>query len=185
MIYVNHSGGAEGADTVWEADGQRWGVKTVAYSFDGHKCTSPNRHNLTPRDLEEGWEAAKIANRALGRPLERIRSHYVRHLIARNWFQTKNAESVLAVGRLVDHYVDGGTGWAVQMAVDNKKPVYVFDQDRRHWFLYDFDVGGFCPGPVPSLTENFAGIGTRALTHPGKLAIHNVYERHFNEPRSV
>lgn len=42
--------------------------------------------------------------------------------------QVKNSDAVFAIGHLVRGIVDGGTGWAVQMAIDDGKPVYVYDQ---------------------------------------------------------
>lgn len=32
------------------------------------------------------------------------------------------------------------TGWAVQMAIDSDKDVFVFDQSRNRWFTYDIEL---------------------------------------------
>ena len=53
------------------------------------------------------------------------------------WSQVKYSDSIFAIG-YVDKsgtQVTGGTGWAVQMAINNKKPVFTYDQNDRQWFL--------------------------------------------------
>jgi len=57
--------------------------------------------------------------------------------------------------------VTGGTGYAVEMAIQAGKPVYVFDQSRNRWFK---NINGeWSVSDVPTLTPNFAGIGTRQI----------------------
>lgn len=183
MTYTNHSGGAEGSDMAWETAGLPYGVKTIAYSFEGHRQYSANRHILTIQELTVGWEACKKASWTLGRRIDQHSSTYTRKLLSRNWFQVKNAEAIYAIGTLVegsDKLVNGGTGWAVQMAVDNKKPVYLFEQDLKTWMEYDTILEQFVRiDYIPKLTKNFAGIGTRAITDDGLQAILNVYEETF------
>jgi hypothetical protein len=76
--------------------------------------------------------------------------------------------------------VKGGTGWAVGMAINNGKPVYVFDQEQKQWFSYNAILGAFLPlYDTPVLTPNFAGIGTRELNDDGRQAIRDVYTKTF------
>ena len=96
-------------------------------------------------------------------------------LLARNWMQVKNADAVFAIGHISKGIVDGGTGWAVQMAIDAGKPVYLFDQVRNQWFRNT--SGTWAVTEVPRLTPNFAGIGTRELNEQGKKAIEDVYAK--------
>lgn len=185
MTYINHSGGCEGSDMAWETAGLTYGVKTISYSFKGHKQYGANPYVMNTDELNEGWEACKIASETLGRPLHALRSTYVRSLICRNWFQVKHAEAIFAIGTLVrgkEHLVNGGTGWAVQMAIDNNKPVYLFEQDRKVWMAYDYQsvqARFILYNGTPRLTTNFAGIGTRDITDDGLQAILNVYEETF------
>jgi hypothetical protein len=66
------------------------------------------------------------------------------------------------------------------MAVDNKKPVHLYDQDAKLWCMYDYEWGIFVHHEeTPVLTRDFAGIGTRAITDDGLQAILNVYEKTF------
>jgi len=181
MNYICHSGGCPGADMEWERQGEAYGVKTIAYSFHNHVQEGKNPKILTVDELAEGWFHVLLAEKTLKKNVENLDSPYMRNLLCRNWFQVKNAEAVFAIGKLIDrHIVDGGTGWAVQMAVDSDKPVFLFFQDAMGggWFRY-MPIVGFesLRGDVPILTENFAGIGTRAINEYGKEAIKRVYEQ--------
>jgi hypothetical protein len=182
MNYVCHSGGCTGADMAWETAGEEYGVKTIAYSFPGHTQYGKNQKVLTPAELTEGFEAVMRANKTL-KKYPQGQPTYVKNLLARNWFQVKNSEAIFAVGKLRDNLtVEGGTGWAVQMAVDCDKPVFLFFQDDMGggWFRYK-PITGFesMGGEIPKLTENFAGIGTRKLNNYGLQAICDVYDKIF------
>lgn len=179
MKYVCHSGGCPGADMVWEREGEKYGVKTIAYSFPGHVQEGKNPCILTGAELDEGWEHVKVADKTLNKNVEtNLRSTYGRSLLCRNWFQVKNSEAVFAIGKF-DGFtkVAGGTGWAVQMAVDNGKSVYVFDQQIGRWSWYHpFDKLFVYTDKFPTLTENFAGIGTRDINEFGIEAIKRIYD---------
>lgn len=186
MTYTNHSGGAQGSDMEWEVRGRPYGVKTNAYSFSNHTQNSSNQCKLTVEELEEGAEQAKKASLTLGRPWKYIENKpYVKNLISRNWFQVKDADCIFAIGKFVKgskYLVDGGTGWAVQMAIDNKKPVYFFEQNENKWYFYDNIIHVFMVFHyVPRLTPNFAGIGTREINENGKRAIMDVYGETFGK----
>jgi hypothetical protein len=84
-------------------------------------------------------------------------------LFARNWLQVKNSDAVFAIGQLSYGTVNGGTGWAVQMAIDHRKPVHVFNLSDEHWYVYDPQQRLFVQEETPKLTKNFAGIGTRSI----------------------
>lgn len=149
---------------------------------------------MSAQELNEGWDQILIADKTLKRNIGVIDSNYVRQLLCRNWFQVKHSDRVLAVGWFVDQenptLVEGGTGWAVQMAIDNKKDVMVFDQRLNAWKMFDYGVGHFVDfievdewgghrWESPVLSFNFAGIGTRNIEDNGIQAIYNVYEHHF------
>ena len=194
MIYTNYSGGADGSDTFFDLEGEKYGVKTVAYSFYGHNIKqTKSRFVLTTNQLDEGFEHVKIANKTIKRNISV--SSYVKKLLSRNWYQVKNADCIFAIGKLKpDGTVDGGTGWAVQMAIDNKKPIFLFEQNKNCWYEYteatgDLENDRFAEPAkfrkidyIPTLTENFAGIGTRDLNENGKNAIIELYKVNFNEP---
>ncbi len=193
MKYVNYSGGASGSDHLWEIEGEKYGVKTVAYSFYGHNISSKNRWVLSQKQLDDGFTHVEIANKSLKRKITNL-STYVKNLLSRNWFQVRESDCIFAIGSLKsNHEVLGGTGWACQEAIDNDKPVFVFEQNENSWYEYikggDTDndrfasSGKFVKIPyVPKLTEKFAGIGTREINENGKKAIIELYRINFNEP---
>ena len=97
-------------------------------------------------------------------------------LLARNWCQVKYSDAIFAIGRIKNGVVQGGTAWAVQMAIDAHKPVYLFDQASERW-LTCRDL--WLPCDVPVLTHNFAGIGSRDISNAGICAIGEVYRNTF------
>ena len=118
------------------------------------------------------------------------------NLLARNWAQVKYSNQVFAIGQIVNpgqkgsrgyasrakhQSVDGGTGWAVQMAIDNLKEVYVFEQIKKKWFRWSYTSMSFVETTCPKIiAQNFAGIGTREINQDGINAIKDVYKKTFN-----
>jgi hypothetical protein len=168
--FINHSGGAIGSDSYWGEVGERYGVKSNHY-YHGNKTPKGNVE-ITEEEFEEGKQHVLKANETLNR-----KPNSYMDLLARNWMQVKNADAIFAIGHLKKGIVDGGTGWAVQMAIDVNKPVYVFDQERNQW--YKNINGVWSESEIPTLTPNFAGIGTRQLNDDGKKAIEEVYRKTF------
>lgn len=179
---VNHSGGAIGSDSEWDTIGKEFGVTDHRHYYHGEKTPKGNVA-LTDAQLEEGWQHVLKANETLKRKPQAYKS-----LLSRNWYQVKNADEVFAIGTFQDGpksmIVNGGTSWAVQMALDNNKTVYFFDQDLSKWFILDKKLS---ERPIemeggPSITtKNFAGIGTRKLNPAGKAAIREVYQNTFED----
>ena len=173
--YTCYSGGAIGSDWVFETESEKHGFNVVSFSFNEHNTKSQHRLNLSEEQLKEGFEHIKIANRRLKRNLSYI-SPYVKNLISRDWFQVKHADAIFAIGRIYDNNVMGGTGYAVACAIDNKKPVYVFDQIIKCWNYYDYNNNKLKEYyGVPDLTKKFAGIGTRDINNDGINAILNLF----------
>lgn len=187
MDYICHSGGCAGADMMWETVGKEYGVLTISYSFPGHKHGGSYPYIMNEDELAEGWDAAKRADQTLKRNLKDLsefgmRHEYVKKLLERNWFQVKNSEAIYAVGMFEKSWktVKGGTGWAVQMALDNYKPVYLYDQTSRLWWMYTYADSKFDRMyTIPRLTKNFAGIGTRGLNNAGAEAIKEILKYNF------
>lgn len=183
--YTCHSGGCPGSDMEWENQCKHYGIKTIAYSFPMHVQEGINPYIMSENELEEGWKQVLLCEKPIKRPLYKIKHNtYVKNLLCRNWFQVKNSESIFSIGQLVkgsDRLVDGGTGWAVQMAVNNNKPVFLFEQNLKEWLIYVRYPNKFVSiNIIPPLTENFAGIGTRQITDAGKKAIKEILEFNLN-----
>lgn len=185
---ICNSGGARGSDQVFSEQCESKGIEVIAWSFEGHDTKSKNRKILTKEELDEGWNHVLIANKNLKRNIYRL-SPYVKKLLSRNWFQVKNSHTVYAIGQLDGkQLVLGGTGWAVQMAVDGKelhdgKNIYVFDQIKNSWYTQIFsmytDDWEWCKiEGTPKLTDrDFAGIGTRDINENGIKAIKELLKR--------
>ena len=190
LSYVCHSGGAKGADTEWGLWAEKYGMVVKAYWYSEKTyALRPSSLvfrpewgvELTEDQYEEGLEACVKANETLRRLDPRYMNPFTRHLVARDWMQVKNADAVYAIGTFLSpKIVNGGTGWAVQMAIDNRKPVYFYNQDELQWYevRYDKDGAGFSFVKRPSapvLTIRFAGIGSRELSEYGRKAIADTF----------
>ena len=189
---VCHSGGAIGSDTWFETISNNYGVKTKAYSYKTKYHTTENKVEISDLDYEEGIVAITKANKVLNR----YGIHRFMNLLARNWTQVKYSDEVFAIGSIIEsgkkgskgfynksdyQVVDGGTGYAVQMAIDNEKMVYIFDQEKDKWFRWSYTSLSFreLKGTPVITTENFAGIGTREIKPNGILAIQELYNKTF------
>lgn len=186
--YTCYSGGAEGADTVFEMCSALKDFNVVAFSFKGHHTTSIFRKNLTKAELQEGWEHILVAVKTLKRYVTEV-SDYTQKLLSRDYFQAKNADAIFAVSRIVNpgelgsqflnkasvQVIDGGTGYAVQCGIDMEKPVFVFNMTDNNWYKWNYGDKIFEKCQLPKLTEKFAGIGSRKLTPEGNLAIRSLF----------
>ena len=181
--YTLFSGGASGSDMYWQNLGAKFGVRVKAFSFEGHGRRDSARVVLSSEQLKLADEYLLKANRTLKRHFPTSKP-FVNNLLRRNWYQIKDTNGVLAVGRLSPSRttVKGGTGWAVQMAIDAKKPVYVFDILSSSWQRYDHEKKEFlCCNTAPRLSLNFTAIGTRTLPENGKVAIEKIFEGTFGK----
>jgi len=172
--FTGHSGGAIGSDTAWDMIGRQFGVTKFRHYYTEPYVTQKGN---TPIPFEEAKLEAtpKLikANETLKRrfPSSNV---FVNSLLYRNWYQVKNSEEIFAVGTLLtDSIVSGGTAWAVQMAIDDGKPVWLFDQKSERW--KGFENGLFLNCDAPILSNDFAGIGTREISNKGLDAIYEVY----------
>jgi hypothetical protein len=59
--------------------------------------------------------------------------------------------------------VTGGTNTAVQLGIKMNKLVHVWDTNTEQWYKYNPNSGIFEKEDTPTLTKNFAGIGTRDI----------------------
>ena len=174
--YFNFSGGALGSDSEWDRIGRLCGFNNHFHFYHGSKTPLGNIE-LTEEELEEGFENVLKANLILKRNPYNYKS-----LLGRNWFQVKNATTIYAIGsfkKVKDRIeVKGGTGWAVQMAIDNCKSIFVFDQEEsEEWKTYNYVTKSWISneGQTPSLSLYYAGIGTRNINDLGITAIEKVY----------
>lgn len=185
--YTNHSGGAKGADLKWDEIGRRYGV------IDHVHWRPHDLEQLPHEKYEEMKRDVAAAAMVLKRPWEGFAGA---HLIWRNWLQVRYADAIYAIAHIVPpgetdyrgfenkcgkEIVAGGTGWAVEMAIQKDKPVAVFDMTTNKWYFWMKTLNKFVElGEIPTLTKNFAGIGSRLLTPQGVQAIEDVYTKTFS-----
>ena len=200
--YVNHSGGAEGSDYYWGTIAKEYGIESKHY-YTGERSRYNAPYGNSPisdLDYQEGViEATKAAKYNYGYSYS---SNIKDPRLIRNWSQVKYADAIFAIGHIVNVgnklfpniknpnenrvakniAVQGGTGYAVAMAILNNKPVYIFDQERNQW--YQNVNGVWSKTTTPTLTPNFAGIGTREINDKGKQAIRDVFAKTFNTSKN-
>lgn len=198
--FINHSGGAIGSDTAWDEIGREFGMVNNKHYWTLEKTPNGNTE-ISRLDYEEGrFESAKAAKRNFGYQYAAMKDSR----LIRNWSQVKHSDAVFAIGTIAqvgekvfpkqsndtrlatNPTVTGGTGYAVGMAINHNKPVYVFDQNKNQWYTWNKEQNNFIETDTPTLTKNFAGIGTRQINENGKQAIRDVYEKTFsNQPQFV
>lgn len=192
-----NSGGAIGADTIFEKAAKAAGHVVKAMSFKGHDTKSKNRIKILPDFLKAADKFIEKANKALKRKIPT--KQYVKNLLRRNYYQVKDVNQVIAVGHLtpLKNQVRGGTGWAVQMSIDlgrveNKmamKDIHVFDLAKNEWTKWNGKT--FVKAEPPVLSDNYAGIGARpyskdnpfGITKEGEAAILDLYRNLKTTPK--
>jgi hypothetical protein len=188
-----HSGGADGADTIFENKCNEYNISVKAYSYKTPKHKSDNKVELTEADYLEGIIEIKKANSILNRSgIDKYMN-----LLARNWAQVKYSDEIFAIGKILNpeevgsrgyknksniQVVDGGTGYAVMMGVIHRKPVYVFDQYINMWFRWSYTLNKFVETNNKKINfNNFTGIGSRQINENGIKAIEKLIINTINE----
>ena len=194
--FTLHSGGAIGADFAWGNIGASYGVSGKHYfdATDTREGKRPPYGNtpITDEDRTIGERKAFHAGKTMGRLGSRAQK-VADPLLIRDWNQVKNSDMVVAIAQKFDmpgdkfsnksddervalvQQVSGGTGWAVQMAISEGKPVFVFNQADGKWYMNFMGVWKYAEAPV--LSSDFAGIGTRGINAAGEAAIRECYEK--------
>lgn len=197
-----HSGGARGADTEWGNVAMTFGIPQENILHYKTGTMTNGNTEISERDRLEGSKRMyRAGQRMFG--LQRDDELVTDDRLIRNWAQVKYSDAVFAVGTIaaigdlafpnqqgdtrvaINPTVTGGTGYAVNSAILNNKPVYVFNQTKNSyevgWYQYDKESNDFIPVETPTLTPEFAGIGTREINDAGKKAIQEVFEKTFNK----
>lgn len=153
------TGNAPLSDQTWQRVAKKYGVSNIRVYNPEHMINNPGRR------AEAGVALKKASNNIPNKyPITSGKNpDYSNALLERNYFQVKNSDGVFAVGKRIRNQkglgIEGGSAWAVQMGIDQGKPVYVFDVVSNRWFTGDntFIRGLDTP---PTLTPNFTGIGS-------------------------
>ena len=163
--FINHSGGAYGGDTMWDLIGRKHGVQDHRHYRDENNTKLSKTLDRTGVEAtilsKEQMDAARVEiEKLLGK---KYPNTVEGNLQVRNYYQVANADAVYAVATLSDNKkgVTGGTNTAVQLGIKLNKPVFVWDLTTEQWYKYDGKQ--FSPSDTPTLTKNFAGVGTRDI----------------------
>lgn len=172
-----YSGGANGAEAAFGEAAERWGLREVNFTFNGHvQARSRGAHPLTEEELSQGEVSLAYVSRRLRRGYGE--GPQIRRVLQSLWHQVSRAQLVYVIGTIQeDGTVTGGTGWSVELARMWNKRLWVFDQEKEAWFLWNGEdwVEGT---PVIDAPE-FCGTGTRYLLPSGRRAIDELMERSF------
>lgn len=191
---VCHTGGADGSDAVFAEACLKHAVVVRAYSYKTAFHNSINKVEISDEEYIEGINQVNKANRYLGR----FGISKYMNLLARNWSQVKYSTQIFAIGYITDpgkksidgYYskakyqsIAGGTGYAVQMAINNNKEVFVYDLLNLSWYRWSYSSMSFIKidEDLKICSENFAGIGTREITIDGVKAIYNLLDNTFKK----
>lgn len=204
---VGHSGGAAGADTKWDEIGQEFGPIAFKHYYTGERSPeNAPKGNVditdTPLAVEGATKVAQAAAKMWGYKYKTMKDQR----LIRNWAQVANSQAVYAIapiGKEGDYWgedmkkkpeerrvlakeaVQGGTGYAVEMAIQAGKPVYVYNDPNakaashlpKGW--YTWDGTSFVAIDTPMLAKNFAAIGSRNMSAEAEQAIRDVYTQAF------
>jgi hypothetical protein len=176
--HILYSGAAAGAETCFGEIAEKFGVQEVNFTFPGHKpLRSRGLRALTPRELALKDVSVTYIAKIMGR--EYSRSPLLRKLLQSLCWQVSSSSEVFIVGSLQDDgTVKGGTGWGAEYAKIRNRPLNVYDQEQRAWFVWGGSQWVHVHEPVIGM-RHFMGSGTRSLTPEGRQAILSLFERSF------
>ena len=196
--HVVYTRGAKGTDELVEQMAKQFGMQVEVLVPPNH----PRAQFITPSTVEVLMLANPHLHQAAHKLGKRMPSHfYTLQLLQRNYQIAKKAHTIYAFGILEKDgkSVKGGTGWTVQLAMDQGKQVYLFDIPSQTWYrsdhYYQVDdnsttlVAGsqFLPwGPKgPTLHQSSAVVGSRELDNKTREEIQALFNRTFCLPENI
>ena len=196
--HVVYTGGAKGTDELVERKAKQFGMQVEVLVPPNH----PRAQFITPSTVEVLMLANPHLHQAAHTLGKRMTSHfYTLQLLQRNYQIAKKAHTIYAFGILEKDgkRVKGGTGWTVQLAMDQGKQVYLFDIPSQSWYRSDhyYQVDGesttlvagsqFVPwGPKgPTLHQSSAVVGSRELDDKTRAEIQALFNRTFCLPENI
>ena len=167
------AGASRGVDVVVEHYCRRAGVDCVPYVPPCHPCAGslgPVPYARLKQVKAQVRECALRLQRAVTSPLA---DQYLGAL----WCMIEDASLVLVFGFLdpMAKHVNGHSGWAVDMAKSQHKPLYVFDLRHEEWCWWNAQDQQFQDQHhmsdhwlrPPTLQDKTAIVGPRDSTPPG------------------
>ena len=183
-----YTGGAAGSEAAFGRTAERWGVREVAFTFEGHRqARTTGRHELTARELAMGDVSLAYVSKRLHRTYN-DRGGLIRGVLQTLWHMVSRSRQVFVVGTiLADGTVKGGTGWGVELARMWSRDLWVFDLPQARWHRWDSSVsvrGGWIEDQPKITAPHICGTGTRQITGVGEAAIEELFHSSFGPPAS-
>lgn len=172
-----YSGGATGAEAIFGEAAERYNVKEVNFTFEGHRqLRDRGSYTLSERELAAGDVSLVYVSNRLHRTYSE--GTMIRRVLQSLWHQVSRSQQVFVIGSIQDDgTVTGGTGWSVELARMWHKDLWVYDQEKESWFHW---IGERWVAGVPVIeSPHFCGTGTRYLTDKGQVAVKNLFDRSF------
>ena len=174
MQMIFYSGGADGSDSIWEQKLKEKNQKIIVYRpYHINKLTNSEFNEIDKQYLE-------VVNILKRKPLSAER--FAGLLVRRDMLQVNNANAVFAIGTINKYngYVNGGTAYATTRAILLGIDVYLFEQDKKQWFKWNYNEKKFIEyNNKPKLLDKSTVIGTREINQDGVNAIVEIINRTF------
>tara|TARA_Y100001963_G_scaffold11200_1_gene14228 strand:+ start:3255 stop:12407 length:9153 start_codon:yes stop_codon:yes gene_type:complete len=193
--YFVITGGNKGVEQLVSNLTNKENVANIHMLTEGQrKQYQEKKHPGFPRvvkkvELEEANEALRVANQTLKRGALKELSPGKLDQLRKNYFIVKNAEEVYLVGTVGGKRNNrvmptaSGTEWAHQMAINMKKPVYIYDQKTQRWMKWQPGVtGAFVPvANMPKPKRSMAIVGDKFMKPGTQDALTEHFTKHFKK----
>jgi len=183
MKRIVHSGGAQGADSVFAEIFYQYNYDIIHHSFNNHNIKSKVGTIVRHLDSELYQEENKNTLTSICEYLNRNypKQSYIEKLLLRNIYQVNKTKLILGVGNIENFnqcIVKGGTGYAIGYAVIYNIPIVFYDQLTNQWY-YSYNSNMFKKlNRKPNLfnfPNIFTAIGSRDLTNQAINEITTVF----------
>ncbi|MGE5682448.1 MAG: hypothetical protein ACM34K_16385 [Bacillota bacterium] len=181
--FILFSGGIQGAEAEFGANAAKFGIEEINFTFEGHSIV---RHRglrvLNHDELKNGDVSLEYVSKLLNRNYPK--TPLFRKILQSIWYQINNGQEIYVIGEILDdNTVKGGTGWGTEFAKICNKPLFVFDQKRDAWFLWNQTEWVELKKDNQPVINHiyFVGTGTRFLQENGRKAITGLFERTFGK----
>src|SRR5512139_3902926 len=145
---ILYSGGANGAETEFGIQAERFGIEEMNFTFEGHQIArSRGVRVLTREELLKGDVSLAYVSKLMHRTY--TDAPLIRKVLQTIWYQVNAGQEIYVVGQILsDGTVRGGTGWGAEFAKLCNKPLFVFDQAKAAWFAWTGETWVACEPPV-------------------------------------
>ena len=188
------TGGDKGIEEAFSKKAIESGRFVGQYVIEGQ---SPVGKGVNIRQLGLSQKVETEATKKLQKVIEDTKVNvskftpYQMNLMKRDWSKVKYSEALYVVDNLsanlktIKSKIARSPKWAVHMAINEKKPIYVFDNKLKSWFEYNYSKGRFTDiKGTPKLVDNFAALGkVEGLKPEDFKAVNTLFkmEKDYNE----